>query len=509
MLREGGRNLKPFMSKRFFVTLITTLILLSLNIAPANAVTLPCSGGGTFTIESNVVTESSDESTVACAGAVNIPSGVVKIEEAAFLYRPITSVTIPNTVTEIGSDAFEGTELVSVNIPDSVITLGPYVFLGTSTLTSVTIGNRVTSIGDDAFSGTRLTSVTIPNSVTTIGNRAFQGVSTLTSVTIPDSVTSIGAIAFKNNTSLTSVTFLGNAPTTFDDAFSGVPTGTKANVAYNATGFGFEGDVWNGLIIDKNCHLTITDGVLESVDFCDGEITIPNYVTYINPSIFFDSLATSVIFEENSILKKVNEGAFGNSGTLTSVTIPSCVTAIESLAFGHSGSINSISFLGNAPLNVAANAFEGISAGAIANVPVNASGFPAAGELWNGLTVSYGSSRVIGCSDSFFPTSSESTLPVSISALKVKVSDAVFNAKGGKPLSKRQIKSKLDKSKVFKNYPVDKYRYSVFSRSRKTCAIKGNFVLALKETGLCEILVTRVTAKGTKYKYWVKINYSK
>ena len=204
-----------------------------------------CSTSGYITIYSNIVTES----TVDCAGAVNIPSGVVKIEGGTFLYRPITSVTIPNTVTEIGSDAFESTELVSVIIPDSVTLLGGYVFRGTSTLTSVTIGNRVTSIGDDAFNGTRLTSVTIPNSVTEIGNRAFAGVSTLTSVTIGNGVTSIGANAFQGDTTLTSVIFLGNAPATFADAFSGVPTGAKANVAYNATGFPANGSDWRGLVI--------------------------------------------------------------------------------------------------------------------------------------------------------------------------------------------------------------------------------------------------------------------
>jgi hypothetical protein len=301
---------------------------------------------------------------VTCAGAINIPSGVVKIEVEAFYNRPITSVNIPDTVTEIGIGAFESTRLVSVTIPNSVTLLGPYVFLGTSTLTSVTIGNRVTSIGDDAFSGTRLTSVTIPNSVTTIGNRAFEGVSTLTSVTIPDSVTSIGAIAFKDNTSLTSVTFSGNAPTTFDNAFSGVPTGTKANVAYNATGF------------------------------------------------------------------------------------------------------------------------------------------PANGSNWKGLIVSYGSAP---SSDS----GSSSTNVATFTPQAVKTADVVFNSKNKKYLSKNAMKTKLRKNKSFKRNPQDLFKYSIFGTSKKTCIMRGNYVMGLKKNGACEMWVTRTTAKGAKYKYWVKINYSK
>jgi hypothetical protein len=360
------------MPKRLFTTLITTLILFSLNIAPANAVTetVSCGSGGTFTIVDNVVTESSnrtddttDPSIVTCAGALNIPSGVVKIENGAFLYRPITSVTIPDTVTEIGDDAFESTELVSVTIPNSVTLLGSYVFLGTSTLTSVTIGNRVTSIGDDAFGGTSLISVTIPNSVTTIGNRAFDGVSTLTSVTIPDSVTSIGANAFSDNTSLTSITFLGNAPTTFDDAFSGVPTGTKANVAYNATGF------------------------------------------------------------------------------------------------------------------------------------------PANGSNWKGLIVSYGSAP---SSDS-----GSSSNVATITPTVVKTADASFKLINRKYLSKFEIRKAITKGRSFKRKPIDFYKYSISKTSKKHCVMSGNYVMALKENGACEIWVTRTTAKGAKYKYWVKINYSK
>jgi hypothetical protein len=294
---------------------------------------------------------------------VVIKHPVVKIEDAAFIYQPITSVTIPDTVTEIGDDAFESTELVSVTIPDSVITLGSSVFRNTSTLTSVTIGNRVTEIFDDAFKGTRLTSVTIPNSVTTIGNRVFDSVSTLTSVTIGNRVASIGANAFSDNTSLTSITFLGNAPTTFDNAFSGVPTGTKANVAYNATGF------------------------------------------------------------------------------------------------------------------------------------------PPNGSNWKGLIVSYGSAPSSG-------TGSSSTNVATFTPKAIKSADAVFNLKNKKYLSKNALKTKLSKNKSFKRNPKDLYKYSIFKESKKTCIMRGNYVMALKKTGSCDLYATRTTPKGAKYKYWVKINYS-
>ncbi len=120
---------------------------------PASAIsdqTVSCSGGGTFTIVNNVVTTS----TLTCAGAVNIPSGVTAIAATAFDRRStayqqnITSVTIPNTVVTIGEGAFRDCRNAS----------------------SLTIGTAVTSIGVDAFNNfIGLSTLVIPGIVTSIG----------------------------------------------------------------------------------------------------------------------------------------------------------------------------------------------------------------------------------------------------------------------------------------------------------------------------------------------------
>jgi hypothetical protein len=405
------------MPKRLFATLITTFILFSLNIVPANAETVSCGSGGTFTIVDNVVTESSyrtdettDPSIVTCAGDVNIPSGVVKIDDHAFSDRSITFVTIPNTVTEIDASAFGRTSLISVTIPDSVITIGDYAFYNTPSLTSVTIGNFVESIGNGAFEGTRLTSVTIPDSVINLGSSVFLGTSTLTSVTIGNSVTSIGNYAFSNNTSLTSV-------------------------------------------------------------------TIPDSV------------------------ESIGDGAFENSTDLTSVTIGNSVESIGYYAFYGNTSLTSVTFLGNAP-STFDDAFSGVPTGTKANVVYNATGFPANGLDWKGLIVSYGSAP---SSDS----GSSSTNVATFTPQAVKTADAVFNLKNRKYLSKNAIKIRLRKNMLFERDPEDSFKYSIFKTSKKTCIMRGNYVTALKKTGSCDLNVTRTTAKGTKYKYWVKINYSK
>ena len=87
--------------------------------------------------------------------------------------------------------------------------------------------------------------------------------------------------------------------------------------------------------------------------------------------------------------------------------------------------------------------------------------------------------------------------------------DVIFNLKNRKYLTKNNLKIKLRKTESFKRDPEDKFKYSIFSTSKKTCVIRGNYVMAKKKTGACEMWITRTTAKGTKYKYWVQINYTK
>ena len=212
-------------------------------------ISVACSGGGSFSIESNVVTTS----TLNCAGAVVIPAGVTSIASYAF-YRVgktaeeqlrITSVTIANSVISVGDHAFNankgitsltlGTGLTTIGafgfrdlyaltnlvIPPSVRTIGTWAFADVK-LTSLTLNEGLETIGGSAFLGNKLVTLVIPNSVTTIspeatfagwglietltlgsglttiGNRTFEGVSRLQSLTIPPGVTTLGTNAFRD-----------------------------------------------------------------------------------------------------------------------------------------------------------------------------------------------------------------------------------------------------------------------------------------------------------------------
>jgi uncharacterized delta-60 repeat protein len=87
--------------------------------------------------------------------------------------------------------------------------------------------------------------------------------------------------------------------------------------------------------------------------------------------------------------------------------------------------------------------------------------------------------------------------------------DAVFNIKNRKYQSKNVLKTKLRKNRSFKRNMKDDFRYTIFNSSKKMCLMQGNYVMALKKKGTCNLNVTRTTKTGEKYKYWVQINYSK
>jgi hypothetical protein len=292
---------------------------------------------------------------------------------------------------------------------------------------------------------------TVTSNVVT-GNTSCVG-----SVIIPSGVTSIGINAFIRNPNITSV-----------------------NIPDSVTSIGSEA-------FKDNTSLA--------------SVTFGNSVTSIGTYAFYNNALTSVSIP-NSVTTIGAHSFQQNTSTLTSVTLGNSVSSIDTYAF-YTEALTSVTFLGNAPAFVSNVAFYKFGAAATANVLYNATGFPANGSTWNRLRVSYGSAPVVD-SDSSSPTP-----VVTITPTVVKTADVVFNLKNKKYLSKNALKTKLSKSKSFKRVPEDLYKYSIFKASKKTCVINENYVTGLKKTGTCDLYATRTTTKGVKYKYWVRINYTK
>ena len=291
-------------------------------------------------------------------GEYAIPSGIETICGGAFdRCTSLTGITVPSSVTSIGSNAFrscesltkaefasvehlcgisfadplanplsyahhlyiDGKEVKDLEIPEGVTSIENYAFNECPSLTSATIPSSVTSIGSEAFSScTGLTSITLQEGVASIGSNAFRNCSGLTSITIPLSVTSIGSNAFSGCTGLTSITIPSSVASIGSNAFRGCWGLTKAEFASieHLCGISFADSYANPLSFAH--HLYIDGEEVKELVIPEGVASIENY-------------------------------AFNECPSLTSVTIPSSVTSIGRFAFSGCSGIKSVSALSTIP----------------------------------------------------------------------------------------------------------------------------------------------------------------
>ena len=251
--------------------------------------------------------------------------------------KTLTKVTISNNVTSIGDWAFQSCgKLTDVILSDQLTTIGRGVFYNCYSLTSIIIPNSVTTIGEEAFAAcNKLADVQLSNQLTTIERSAFNG-SGLTSITIPSSVTTIGEYAFGNCYNVTKVISEIMEPKEVD-AFNGWD--------YNATLVVPEGLVatykslsgWNnfGMIIEDGETVAESEKTEEGIKYALRQAE-DNSVYYAATEIT-DAEMTEIVIptELDGCPVKAIEGwnFFQNCKSLTKVTIPSSVTAIDGNPF--------------------------------------------------------------------------------------------------------------------------------------------------------------------------------
>ena len=352
-----------------------------------------CSGLTSLTIPSSV-TEIGYGAFYECSGltSLTIPSSVTSIGDFAFSgCSGLTSLAIPSSVTSIGDYAFKGCSgLTSLTIPSSVTEIGSHAFEGCSGLTSMIIPSSVTWISTMAFKDcSGLTSLTIPSRVTSIGYGAFSGCSGLTSLVIPSSVTSIDIEAFAGCSGLTSIyVYLVKLPEMRYDIFKGcdakncivyVPKGTYmiyrlSNFNYfenivesDANGIDTNGLITGQITIKLNKAGTLPNMISESQKYLITNLKIVGKMNGTDLKFIREMAGHGYKYDYNeettegklSILDlydaKIVEGgaayisyygkdkytsndelgdfAFYECSGLTSVTIPSSVTAIGKDAF--------------------------------------------------------------------------------------------------------------------------------------------------------------------------------
>ena len=207
----------------------------------------------------------------------------------------------------------------------SVTRIGDSAFEWCSNIESIAIPDNVTSIGRRAFGDcTGLTNITIPNSVIEIGWHAFYDCANLKSITIPDSVISIGGCAFNNCTSLTSVTIPDSVTSIDYPAFVGCTSLTAINVATGNQNYVSA----NGVLYNKN-KTTIK---CYPAGKKDKNYKILDGVKGIDDSAFKDCISLTSISIPSSVTD-IGYDAFSDCTSLTSITIPDSVTSIGNYAF--------------------------------------------------------------------------------------------------------------------------------------------------------------------------------
>ena len=315
----------------------------------------------------------------------------------------LANIVIPSRTSVVGANAFYGcnssqggptvnitkpsTTLSSTTIADNLLN-GQYV-------KNIVLGSGITTIGQGAFKDiSNLSSVTLPASLTTIGATAFQGCTSLTSVDIPANVTSIGDNAFDCGNTLdvyvnrmvpidipsgtdpfpnrTVTGHVLHAPFGVSSSYANhAYWGTFASVqspatytASNGIVYGWVGDGtyhlnvcgWEGWTSPQNVTIadhfqfgdseyTVTEIRYEAFKDCAflDAIEIPSSITKISINAFLSSGLRSVTFHEG--LEIIDNNAVNNT-KLTTVNIPSTVSAISSGAFNNCDDLESAYLLG-------------------------------------------------------------------------------------------------------------------------------------------------------------------
>ena len=153
---------------------------------------------------------------------INLPSGIVSIEQAAFAEcRKLKTINLPETLTFTQGATFNYCEsLEYIKIPGN-LSLVPS-FLNCTSLKTVDIMEGVSSIGASCFYGcTSLKTINLPESLNSIGAEAFYNCYSLEYLSLPKNMTIIKENTFRNCGSLVSVDIPLSVTTIEYEAFRG------------------------------------------------------------------------------------------------------------------------------------------------------------------------------------------------------------------------------------------------------------------------------------------------
>lgn len=285
-----------------------------------------------------------------------------------YVFAPaeLTSYTVPNGVTELEDDLFhECNNLKELLLPQGLLIIGDYAIRFCSGLETLDIPQTVHTIGQCAISYCEsLLELIIPSSLTRLEYNSLSGNSSLTSLTLPDGLTHISDYVFDRlpqlnkiiipstvkyigrcfDNSAKNIYFLSTTPPTSRDGIflngnSHHHADTRIYVPYGC------GELY------RAAWPTLTDIIAEVNGPDDNEIwyiTSDGQPIDINSDMFNATISSHqyingkgvIVFSKS--ITNIEEYAFYNHKTLTSITMPNCITSIGAEAFAGSGLMNFI-----------------------------------------------------------------------------------------------------------------------------------------------------------------------
>ena len=297
-------------------------------------------------------------------------TAVEQIASSAFANSTgLKHVYVPDTITSIGIGAFEGcVSLESIMLPfigaskeETDETSFGYIFGAQSyvnnnnyvpaRLQSVTITNII-NVKENAFYNCNLlTCINIPDGVESIDSYAFGKCGSLNSITIPEGVLSIGNNAFKDCKVLAIYCEIKDKPYDWVEGWNK----DYCPVIWDCNNNDVANDGKIYYVAEDGIRYALKDGsvsVVRQAHSVNGSIelfSIVNYkdksykVTSIDESAFSDcSSVTSVTISDG--VESIGKSAFSDCSSLTSVTIPDSVTSIGNLAFSGCTSLAEIKY---------------------------------------------------------------------------------------------------------------------------------------------------------------------
>ena len=270
----------------------------------------------------------------ALSGHLDLTGAAIRgVGDYVFSYCSVTGVTLPASIRSIGASAFYCCYNLTGSIPNGVTSIGASAFYDCYNLTG-SVPNGVTSIGSYAFYNCYNLTGSIPNGVTSIGASAFYGCTGLKDplttpgsigpLTIPASVTNIGDSAFSSCRGIDSFVVAEDNPCYKSDS---------------------------RLLLTKDGHTIVAVPMNLT-----GTLRIPDGVTSIRPSAFYNCDLTSVTIPLS--VTAIGQNAFGSCWNLTQAFLPNSLEGVvdEASVFQKYGSSQPVSvyyYEGEAPTLVA------------------------------------------------------------------------------------------------------------------------------------------------------------